>query len=303
MVENIKRSTQIGQILLDLNIAPIELNTLILDYEKPNTNDLIGIVATVGHISSFAVDDLYIYMCCTNEKTINIFGKYNYLRINTIKSTIDETDKNTPQMITVDENRIYVFMIMINSPQRGHIRIFEKDGTYIKSIETELYEIVDISVDDKYIYIAATEEIIKRFCKNGSNDEKKYMTNGYDIYHMLVQDEYIYSVEDGLNGFDEEFAIVVYDIKNGSSTNYINICCEEKDGMARFLIASDGNKLYFYGRTNIKQMITSEKLLPIVSVLQYQPENETKQYDFRSMKVDDDYIYLLENSRVFILSK
>lgn len=307
-MDNIKRSTQIGQILLDFNIIPIELNTLILDYERPNTNDFIGKVATVGYIRSFAIDDLYIYMSCSLGKAIKIFGKYNYTWINTILTFNDKTDKYMPTKIAVDKSNIYVFMRMPNDYSYsgvGHIRIFEKNGTFVKSIETGFYEIVNLSVDDKYIYIASMEmEVIKRLSKNGSKDDKEFKVKSLDIYEKLVHNEYIYIVESSNNIFDSNETIVAYNLENGTNNNYVNIWYTYgKDNIFDSLLASDGNKLYFYGKTKIKQLMESDKLLPIVLVPHYKIADKENRSNFCSMKVDDDYIYLLEDSGVYILAK
>ena len=58
--ENISINKKVAQILLDLNIAPHELNCLIVEYQKPNLGDLVG---------GFKI---------TNEKGLAIYEDYIY---------------------------------------------------------------------------------------------------------------------------------------------------------------------------------------------------------------------------------
>lgn len=186
--ENVKRSILLGQIFLDANIAPIELNNLILDYEKPSTNEIVNQIELNGHYKDITIDDSYIYILDQTRKLM-IFGKYNYLKIDSFDLSIsDDNSRKGNQFyqyhasfVEVDEKNIYVFMT--TKIGGGHIRIFTKNGIFERSIGVEIDFAVGCSLDEQYIYIAGEREII-RYNKNGTlNGKKEYMC--YNERYML----------------------------------------------------------------------------------------------------------------------
>lgn len=103
-----------------------------------------------------------------------------------------------------------------------------------------------------------------------------------DICYMTTYGNYIYSME--ITGTDDGI-IVVYDKKYGTVTNYIEIPQIKDFYQSR--LTNDGNKLYICTEGNIKKLIEPKNLLSLISITGH------NKMSVSSMKVDDDYIYLL----------
>ena len=148
--DNLNRTETIGQILLDLNIAPYELNSLIIDYQKPEKTSVIGKIMVTDNSKGLAIDDEYIYTIENN--IMNIFGKYNFA---TIKEFPLINIKGDIINFIIHNNLIY---ILTNHDENSDIVTFDKSGNFIKSI-TINSKLLAFAMDEKDIYVTDTKKI------------------------------------------------------------------------------------------------------------------------------------------------
>ena len=294
-MEHWDRNLLVSEILLDLNLAPNDLNCLILDYQKPAFGEFINQIKLSQSVNDIAVNHKNIYIS-TNDEII-IYNKKDLSRINKWKLTKERLyclpKKGTYSInnITVDEDYIYILLYSSGcdtSDNYGIILAFDDDGNIIKKFgKREITDYTAITIDNNYIYVIDYNFNLKKICKKTlkSTDYKIPFDVDYIIESFVVIDErYIYAVV----LYHE--AIIVFDLDNGKikESKYI----ADEDGYS--IIAKNDDMIYFYNRPDLtiySERKAGEFELNKISQL------KRKNIEYTSMAVDDQYLYYVNDKK------
>ena len=294
-MNNIPREIAIGQILLDLNILPHELNCLIIEYQKTIKGDLIQKIDLKNFINQMVVDDENIYT--VDNAKVSIYGKYNGILTTDfgIMDVDDDLCENTH--LAIDDDNIYV---ATNSGKTNKIKVFNKNGKFIK--DTTKYSKIDALVADKeYIYVS-NEDIIFKYAKKDLELPKSQYIDviGNHVLNITVDDKYVYSQNINLAGMLRNILILtVYD-KN--STNTVNDK-EKIEVMKNCLVCQNGRKLYIYS--------LSDNTIKIINIENNKTEKlhiynkgllDLNEYAIY-LTIDSEFIYIATQKKIHIYAQ
>ena len=294
----------IDDILLELNIAPHELNCLIVDYQKPEQGEFIANINSLDDPSYIATDKNFIYIV---EKTcaIKIYDK-NYLNLKDkwqiAPEKVQDLLSNCKYEVVglvVDDECVYLSMnISVFGVDDNYniVLAFDKSGKFIKQIGNSKQHATAISHDEKYVYIIDLNTDLHTYCKKTDDIIETLhipVKNGF-IVNFVISNDYIYMCFN-----DGNSNLYTWNTKRKSQNNYVMVFYSHNPAFdnCHTVIAKDELGLcYFYKKTVIiftKKSEEGNNRMPGKYKLK-NPNGENINY--KCFSVDDEYLYFLNKT-------